>query len=239
VRGVRGPRWTRYQLDVVREQYAAALAAAYTRAPKQEQEQIAALFYAVHRGDLEAPDQIAAWAHRAVGFPAAPPRPRQVKLPYRPADVQLEPPPDSRLYTGVRNYTAIATEGWYGSVTATVFAGDLEYRGVWSQEVARSYREDLNTGQRRRLAAMLGFQGRLTKYVLAKNTALLWATKRLGTAQEYGVGSGPDYAVLELNPRKLAYYWWFPDDFQEEQSYVFVMPARGPQATMAAFRRVP
>jgi hypothetical protein len=251
--------WSPESFERLYKSHLPALEAAYTRASSQEQERIAALDEAVYMVPPgEEPPQKAyrdfiAWAQTVVpGFGTAggPPAARPLtRLPYRPVSATwLEPPPGGPLYTGVRDFREIIMEGFHGSNTAEMFAGneDPEYPELWKNWVYDSYRRSLNSAQRKKLKGLLLQQGArlwpkkglISKESLAENTSLLWVTYRLGTAQDYQGVKRQNSAVLQLDPRKLAYFWYFADDFQGESSLVFVLPAKGPQALHSAFKVV-
>ena len=251
--------WSPESFERLYKSHLPALEAAYERASPQEQERIAALDAAIYmvppgqKPPQKAYRDFIAWAQTVVpGFGTAggPPAARPLtRLPYRPVSATwLEPPPPGPLYTGVRDFREIIMGGFHGSNTADMFAGDEdpEYPEIWKNFVYDSYRRDLNSAQRKKLKGLLLQQGArlwpkkglISKEALAENTSLLWVTYRLRTAQGYQGGKRQNSAVLELDPRNLAYFWWFADDFQGESSLVFVLPNKGPQALHSAFKVV-
>ena len=251
------PGWTSTTFRRAYDEALPALQRVYKQATPEEQARIMELNLQAIGGrracHTEAPgarDRFVAWA-QSVGVILAVPPPRS---PVPHTTVQLEAPPDGPLYVGVQKWDEIAYEGWVGTRTDRMMQGDEdpEYRTAWRDYVYDSYRQ-LTIDQRRRLHTLLRFfdprlpavRGLIRRDLLAESTTLMWVTRRLATARRFATTQY--HAVLEVDPRRVAYYWWFPDEWQEEDSYVFVMPAVAepdyrhgtrPTAPPSAFRLV-
>jgi hypothetical protein len=222
------------------------LTAAYEHASPTEQQRLSQLDEAFRTGDRR---RFIAWARTVI--PAAfshpvpdGPAPRQPRprLPDRPGARALEPLPewwpDEPVYHGTRAWAKIKQQGLHAPLAEDA-APDPDYGwdAVWKSELYESYRHHLSPAQRRQFHHHFGSEpGLLSMRALGQLVSLFWISRQRRVAASYGGIEGGQ--ALQVDLHQLRYYWWFSDEILGDASYVFVLPADGPQALPSAFTPV-